>query len=242
MAERRVGTSGWSYDHWRGNFYPADLAKGKELEHYATVFDTVELNSSFYHLPKPKTARNWHERTPRAFVFAVKGSRYITHRLKLADASEPVQRLVDSIKPLAEKTGPILWQLSPGFACDQKRLASFLELKPPDQHWACEFRHESWFCPDVYELLAAHNCALVWADTPNYPLATIATADFIYARLHGHSHLYVSDYDDEQLRNWAQKLLAAAGEDRDIFAYFDNDAKGHAPKNALTMRQMLAQQ
>jgi len=242
MAERRVGTSGWSYDHWRGGFYPDDIARGKELEHYATVFDTVELNSSFYHLPKPKTAQGWHERTPHGFVFAVKGSRYISHRLKLTDAGEAVQRFVDSIKPLAEKSGPILWQLPPGFACDRQRLASFLELKPPDQRWAWEFRHESWFCSEVYELLERHNCALVWADTPDYPLETVATADFIYTRLHGHDKLYVSNYSDEQLESWTEKLLAAAGDECDIFVYFDNDTKGHAPRNAVTMRQMLRQQ
>ncbi len=239
MAERRVGTSGWSYDHWRGNFYPDELAKGRELEHYATVFDTVELNSSFYHLPKPTTARSWHKRTPPGFLFAVKGSRYISHRLKLTDAGEALQRFADSIKPLAEKSGPILWQLPPGFAYARQRLASFLELKPPEQRWAWEFRHESWFCPEVYELLEAHNCALVWADTPDYPLETVVTADFIYARLHGHEKLYVSNYTDEQLEDWAEKLLVAAGSERDIFVYFDNDAAGHAPRNALTLREIL---
>jgi len=241
MAERRVGTSGWSYAHWRGDFYPDDLPRGKELEHYATVFDTVELNSSFYHLPKPKTAQSWHERTPPGFVFAMKGSRYISHRLKLTGAGEAVQRFVDSIKPLARKSGPILWQLPPGFTCDQQRLASFLELKPPEQRWALEFRHEGWFYPEVYELLETHNCALVWADTPDYPLKTVVTADFIYARLHGHEKLYISNYSHEQLESWAERLLAAAGDERDIFAYFDNDAEGHAPRNAITMRQMLTQ-
>ncbi len=239
MAERRVGTSGWSYDHWRGDFYPDDLTRGKELEHYATVFNTVELNSSFYHLPKPQTAQGWHERTPPGFVFAVKGSRYISHRLKLTEADEAMKRFTDSIKPLAEKTGPILWQLPPGFACDQQRLASFLELKPPDQRWAWEFRHESWFGPEVYELLEGYNCALVWADAPNYPLETVITADFTYARLHGHEKLYASNYSDEQLKDWAEKLVTAGGEERDIFVYFDNDAAGHAPRNALTLREML---
>jgi len=239
MTQRRVGTSGWSYQHWRGVFYPEDLPRGHELEHYTTVFDTVELNSSFYHMPKPQTVAGWHDRTPQGFLFAVKGSRFISHRRKLADCAEPVGRLMEVLGPMQEKTGPILWQLPAGFHCNVSQLGDFLDLRPADQRWAWEFRHESWFCDEVYALLGEHNCALVWADTPRYPLETVVTADFLYARLHGHEELYASNYSDEQLGWWAQQLTEAAGEDRDIFVYFDNDAEGYAPQNALNLRQMM---
>jgi len=239
VAQRRVGTSGWFYSNWRGSFYPDDLSRGKELEYYTTVFDTVELNASFYHMPKEKTARGWHDRTPDEFLFAIKGNRYISHRQKLDGCEEPLARFIQSIEPMGEKVGPILWQLPPGFHEDSARLADFLSLRPTDQRWAWEFRHESWFCDETYALLQQHNCALVWADTPEYPLETVVTADFLYARLHGHEKLYVSNYNDEQLHWWAEQLTQAAGEDRDIFVYFDNDAEGYAPQNALTLRQML---
>ena len=240
MAQQRVGTSGWSYQHWRGVFYPQDLRRGQELEHYTTVFDTVELNSSFYHIPQPQTAAGWYERTPQDFLFAVKGSRFISHRRKLADCQEPLQRLMEALQPMQEKVGLILWQLPPGLHCDVSRLDDFLQLRPAEQRWTWEFRHESWFCDEVYALLQEHNCALVWADTPKYPLETVVTTDFLYARLHGHEQLYASNYSDEQLRWWANQLMEAAGEDRDIFVYFDNDAEGYAPHNALALRQILA--
>lgn len=179
MAQRRAGTSGWSYKHWRGVFYPEDLAQGRELEYYTTVFDTVELNSSCYHIPKPITTQEWYERTLENFLFAIKGSRFIPHRKKLADCEEPLQRITQALEPLREKLGPILWQLSPGFHQDISRRGDFLTLQPADQRWAWEFRHKSWFCDEVYSLLEQHNCALVWGDTPKYPLETVVTAELL---------------------------------------------------------------
>jgi len=200
----------------------------------------VELNASFYGLPQQKTAQGWQERTPDNFLFAVKGSRYISHRLKLADCQEPLQRFLEALTPMQPKVGPILWQLPSGFHLNAARLEGFLQLRPPDQRWAWEFRHDSWFCEEVYALLQEHNCALVWADTPDYPLKTVVTTDFLYARLHGHEKLYASNYSDEQLGWWAEQLTEAAGQQRDIFVYFDNDIEGYAPQNALRLREILA--
>lgn len=240
MAEVRIGTSGWSYKHWHdGVFYPADLKRGQELAYYVTVFDTVEVNSSFYHVPKESTLRGWRERTPQGFVFALKASRYLTHRLKLQDAQEPLELFCSRAELLGDKLGPILFQLPPSFHVDLELLASFVALLPREARFTFEFRSDTWFCDEVYGLLEEHNVALTVADAPRYPYVERATADFVYLRLHGHEKLYASDYSEEQLREWAGKMEAWVAQGRDVYCYFDNDLHGHAPANAATLRQML---
>jgi len=241
MCQVHIGTSGWSYKHWQGLFYPPTVPASKYLEYYATVFDTVELNSTFYRTPQPKTAHNWYQRTPERFVFSVKGSRFITHRLRLRDCAEPLARQTEALQPLGEKLGPVFWQFPPSFGPDLPLLADFVALKPAGQRWAFEFRHPGWFSDEVYEFLAAHNCALIWADSPRYPLHTVATADFLYARLHGHEKLYASNYDDEQLRWWKAELEEKAQGRRSIYVYFDNDVHGYAPANARRLKEMFTQ-
>ena len=240
MAEIRVGTSGWSYRHWHGPFYPEGVARSHELEYYVTVFDTVEINGTFYGTPSKRAVEGWYQTAPEGFLYAVKGNRYITHNLKLNDPADAVQRMRAVIEPLGDKCGPILWQFGRNFSAHIDRLANYLKLRAPAERWAFEFRHESWFRDEVYQVLADHNCALVWADTPHYPLHLQVTADWLYCRLHGHEVLYVSAYDDRQLGWWQAQLHQASAGERDIFVYFDNDAMGRAPRDALRLREMLA--
>lgn len=235
----KIGTSGWSYAHWQGLFYPDKLPKEKWLEYYCQHFDTVELNSSFYHLPPPKTFENWYERTPKGFVFSVKGSRFISHILKLNDAREPLQKLLTNTAGLKEKLGPILFQLPPNFELDLERLKKFLKILPADKRFTFEFRHESWFCSEVYNLLRKNNFALTISDTPKYPLVFEVTADFVYVRLHGHEALYASKYLQTELSEWAKKIKNWLANDLDVYAYFDNDAHAHAIQNAQELKELI---
>lgn len=235
----RAGTSGWMYDHWRGRFYPQKLPRTRWFEYYLQVFDTVELNGTFYGTPQPETVQRWHDMTPPGFLFAVKGTRFLTHNKKLHDPEQSLQRHNEMLRPLKEKLGPILWQFSVKWELDPERLRHFLGLRPPGQRWCFEFRHASLFCGEVYEMLREHNCALVWADAEGYPFAPEVTADFLYARLHGHESLYASKYPRKQLGWWRDQLLENAAGKRDIFAYFDNDAHGNAPHDAWRLRELL---
>jgi len=240
MPEVRVGTSGWSYKHWHGGvFYPEDLRRGQELAYYVTVFDTVEVNSSFYHLPRESTLEGWRQKTPEGFLFALKANRYITHRLNLKDAQEPLELFCSRAGLLGEKLGPILLQLAPSFHLDLDRLRSFAALLPGDKRFTFEFRSDTWFCEEVYALLEEHNVALTIADAPRYPCVERATADFVYLRLHGHEKLYASNYSDQQLAEWAEKIRGWRAEGRDVHCYFDNDFHGYAPANAATLRRMV---
>ncbi len=235
-----IGTSGWSYNHWKGLFYPEELSKEEWLEYYTQSFDSVELNSSFYHLPKLKTFENWRKRTPEDFVFSVKGSRFISHILKLNNGREPLQNLLDNASGLGPKLGPVLFQLPPNFKLDFERLEKFAKILPTDQRFTFEFRHESWFCEEVYNLLKENNLALTISDTPKYPLVEKVTADFVYVRLHGHEVLYTSKYSKPELKGWAEKIKAWLADDRDVYIYFDNDAHAHAVTNAKELKTLLS--
>lgn len=235
-----IGTSGWFYKHWlNGAFYPADLGAGRELEYYATKFSTVEINSSFYHNPREKTYKNWHRRTPRDFTFSLKGSRFISHILKLNTALEPLQDLIAGASLLEEKLGPILFQLPPNFEYNFDRLEKFTSLLPRDKRFTFEFRHQSWFTAKVYSLFSKNNIALTISDTPSYPLVVKSTADFVYIRLHGRERLYASRYTDEQLKEWAARIKRWLSLGKDVYCYFDNDAQAFAPKNALELKAHL---
>ncbi len=236
----RIGTSGWSYAHWQGLFYPQNLPKEKWLEYYCQYFDTVELNSSFYHLPQKKTFKNWRQRTPKNFLFSIKASRFISHLLKLNGASESLENLLDNALGLKEKLGPILFQFPPNFELDVERLGKFLKILPADKRFTFEFRHESWFCPKVYKMLAKNNLALTISDTPNYPLVFETTADFVYIRLHGHEVLYASKYSQAELSEWTQKIKGWLADGLDVYIYFDNDANAHAVENAKELKFLAA--
>lgn len=235
-----IGASGWHYDHWRGPFYPPDLDQNAMLAHYAASLPTVEINRTFYSLPERETLQTWRDSTPDGFVFAVKASRYITHMKKLKDCAEPLARLNGLIEALRPKLGPLLFQLPPKWRRNTRRLADFLALLPPDGAHAFEFRDPSWFHPEVYEVLARHGAAFCIYDLAGTQSPRETTADLVYVRLHGPAQqAYQGSYADQDLAGWAGALSAWARQGREVWCFFDNDQAGHAPQNAVRLRQML---
>ncbi|WEX11757.1 DUF72 domain-containing protein [Chelativorans sp. AA-79] len=282
----RIGISGWTYKPWRGVFYPEGLPQKRELAYAAEHFRTLEINGTFYGMQRPESFARWCGETPDDFVFAIKGSRYITHMKRLNGVETPLANfLASGPLRLGPKLGPILWQFPPRMKFDPERFEAFFKLLPSDTEaaaalarrhdrrlegraWteagisqpirhAVEIRHDS-FCTGAFiDLLRRYNIALVCADTPDWPLLMDVAADFIYCRLHGSEHLYSSGYDDEALDRWATRIKAwvkgrepvdanrvlsptkpqPAG--RDVYVYFDNDAKVHAPFNAADLAARL---
>ncbi len=239
----RIGCSGWVYDDWRTSFYPPRLGQARWLAHYAGVFDTVELNSTFYRLARPGAAARWVQQTPPGFLFAAKASRYLTHVKRLTDLDRGVERYYASIAPLveAQRLGPIVWQLPATFRRDDERLARTLERVaelPPGRH-AFEFRHPSWFAPEVEALLRIHGAALVIGDTPKRPFQTHAlTADFTLVRFHHGHRGRRGNYSETELREWADRLREWS-RTVDVYAYFNNDWERFAPRNARRLRALL---
>jgi uncharacterized protein YecE (DUF72 family) len=236
----RIGCSGWNYRSWRDGFYPKGLPASRWLEHYATVFDTVEVNTTFYRLARRDAVQRWVRQTPEGFCFAVKASRYLTHMKRLTDLDRGVQRLYEPLEPLADagRLGPMLWQLPPNFHRDGERLARALDALPPGRH-AFEFRHPSWFCDDVYELLRRHGVALAIGDRPELDFQTFEiTADFTYVRFHHGRRGRRGNYSETELREWAQRIARWA-RDVDVYAYFNNDWEVFAPRNARALLRML---
>lgn len=234
-----VGTSGWSYQHWHKRFYPEEVSPDKWLEYYTHHFPTVEINSSFYHLPQARTFAGWNERTPGGFVFSVKASRYLTHVLKLGHAEEAWRAFIDRAKILGGKLGPILFQLPPGMKADEERLRGFLAILPDDYRYAFEFRHLSWFNDHTYAHLRAKGAGLVVADSPRYPTAFETTAPFVFVRMHGGSQLYSSEYTKEELAAYAERIRGWLAAGLAVYVYFNNDAYGFAIKNARELTGML---
>ena len=234
-----IGTSGFYYDSWYGKFYPDDLSKRKLLEYYSGVFNTVELNSTFYHLPKESTVMGWCEKVGRGFLFSVKVSKYITHRLKLKGAHEPLELFFSRVRGFGRKLGVVLFQLPPSLKRDDDLLASFLSQLPSVYRYAIEFRHESWFDEGVYQLLKEADVAFCAQSHPRLPETLVVTSRIIYVRFHGVPKLYTSSYSDGALRRWAKELKEASGGKREIFCYFNNDVEGHAVENAMTLRKYL---
>jgi uncharacterized protein YecE (DUF72 family) len=240
MAGVRVGCSGWSYQHWRERVYPDGVPQRRWLEHYATLFDTVEVNATFYRLPRRETVAEWVERTPPDFLLAVKASRFLTHVRRLSDVGRGLERFYERIAPLLDspKMGPVLWQLPKTFHRDDERLAGALVRLPPGRH-CFEFRHESWFAPEVYELLREHGAALVIGDHPARPFqAHELTADWTYVRFHSGSRGRRGNYSDRELETWARRIAAWRSR-TEVLAYFNNDWEGFAVRNALALRARL---
>jgi uncharacterized protein YecE (DUF72 family) len=235
----RIGCSGWSYQHWKGRFYPGRAPESGWLGLYAETFDTVEVNATFYRLPLRSTVAGWAARTPRTFLFAVKASRYLTHVKRLRDLPAGLARLEERIAPLreADKLGPVLWQLPASFRRDDVRLAETLARLPDGRH-AFEFRHPSWFDDDVYALLREHRAALVVADRNGLPEAPwVDTAGWWYVRLHHGRAGRRGNYSPAELARWAERLRSRSG---DAYVYFNNDWEGFAPQNAATLRSLVA--
>jgi uncharacterized protein YecE (DUF72 family) len=234
-----IGTSGWHYNHWQGPFYPEDLAKSDFLRYYRQKFQTVEINNSFYQLPKEKTLIDWRETVSGDFLFAVKASRYITHLKKLTDTQEPVQRLLARIKLLAEKLGPVLFQLPPNFRFNAARLETFLQALPRDCRYALEFRDPSWLNPKTCRLLSDHQAAFCIYEFAGRCSPQEVTTDFVYIRLHGPGGACQGSYDLARLSEWARAISAWALQGKEVFCYFNNDQAGYAAQNALTLQNLL---
>jgi uncharacterized protein YecE (DUF72 family) len=233
MPTLHVGCSGFFYDHWKGNFYLADLPKKRWLEHYAKTFSTVELNVTFYQLPDKETFNRWYEETPPGFVFSVKGSRFITHVKKLKASAEPIDVFFSRVLALREKLGVILWQLPPRLKADSERLADFLELlKPYGTRNTFEFRDKSWISKKVFSVIEKAKAALCMADWPEFLNDLPVSADFVYMRKHGEDGGYATCYSPEQLKADAVRIRRYIRQGKDVFIYFNNDAFGYAPKNA----------
>ncbi len=285
-ATVRIGISGWTYRPWRGVFYPKGLAQKRELAFAAETFRSIEINGTFYGLQRPEAFARWRDETPDDFVFAIKGSRYITHMLKLRNIEAPLANFMASgVLRLGPKLGPILWQFPPNLKFEPERFRAFLQLLPRDTHeaaalarrrdarlvgrdWldsdaqqplrhALEIRHDSFRSPDFIDLLREYDAALVCADTVEWPLLMDLTSDFVYCRLHGSEQLYVSGYGDAALDRWAARIRAWAdgrepsdaarvlpptpplAKGRDVYVYFDNDAKIRAPTDAAALTDKL---
>jgi len=233
----RIGTSGWHYGHWEGLYYPAGLPKSKWFEYYAKDFDTVEINNTFYQLPKQETFKNWHKQAPDNFIYTVKANRFITHIKRLKDAEETLPRFFERAELLKESLGPILYQLPPGFHKDLDRLRDFLQVLPRNRTAVFEFRHESWFSQDTYDLLDKFGVGFCIHDLLGVPTPRVITGQVIYIRFHGTIGRYDGNYSKSALKNWAEWIKEHISQVRSVYAYFNNDVSGHAVANALTMKE-----
>ncbi len=240
LGEVRIGTSGWHYKHWVGAFYPARTPPAKMLAYYAARFDTVELNNSFYHLPKEPALHYWRECTPESFCFAVKGSRFLTHMKKLKDPEAGLDKFMAAAETLGAKLGPILFQLPPNWELNLERLHLFLKALPSYHHYAFEFRNSTWDVQPVYDLLAQHNAAYCVFDLAGYQSPLKVTADFAYIRLHGPGGKYQGSYSEEALCEWARQIAEWQRGLRTVYCYFDNDDSGYAAWNALRLKELIA--
>jgi uncharacterized protein YecE (DUF72 family) len=235
-----VGCSGWNYRDWRGTVYPDGVPARRWLEHYATLFRTVEVNATFYRLPSAEAVENWAAQTPGDFLFSVKASRYLTHVKRLKGVREGGKRFTASIEALrdAGKLGPVLWQLPETSHRDDDRLKEALDALPGGRH-CFEFRHPSWFCSEVYGLLHTFGVALVEADDPRRPLPRPPlTADFAFIRFHHGHRGRRGNYSDGELREWAERVRGLRAE-AEVFAYFNNDWEAFAVRNARRLRGLV---
>jgi uncharacterized protein YecE (DUF72 family) len=224
------------YDSWRGGLYPDREPKRRWLEVYAQHFDTVEVNSTFYRLARAQAVSGWVNQTPGDFLFAVKASRYLTHVRRLAGIGEGIARFYEPLEPLLSsgKLGPVLWQLPENFHRDDQRLAGWLEVLPPGRH-TIEFRHQSWFVPEVMELLRERQVALTIGDHPARPFQSHeSTAAWRFIRLHYGSRGRGGNYSATEVAQWAERLDRWRRAE-EAFVYFNNDWNGYAPANARTL-------
>jgi len=235
----RIGTSGWHYDHWSGLYYPADLSKSKWFEYYARDFDTVEINNTFYQLPKQQTFENWHEQAPKNFIFTVKANRFITHIKRLKDAEETLPRFFERAELLKEKLGLVLYQLPPGFHKDLERLTYFLGVLPKNHTAIFEFRHESWFSDDTYELLNKFGVGFCIHDLVDVPSPRVITGEIIYIRFHGPTGRYAGNYCKSALQNWAEWITDNIKGKKAVYVYFNNDFNAYAVYNAKTLKEQF---
>lgn len=253
-----IGTSGWAYGHWQHVFYPADLPAKERLGYYARHFQTVELNYSFYHLPRPSTYLKWYQETPPGFIFAVKASRFITHVKRLKEVRGAWVKFSENALHLKEKLGPVLFQFPPGFRFGEEEFSLLREFlafinsfspvlnlpsgELPSLRFAFEFRHKSWDNPLVYELLKKYNTAWVIADSSRYPKVKTVTGSIVYIRMHGPEVMFGSKYSGEELEELAREIKSWQSAGLDVYVYFNNDFQGYAVENARELISLLSNQ
>ena len=233
-----IGTSGWHYKHWRGTFYPEGTKASEQFPYYQKFFSTVELNNPFYRLPSKETFTTWKESVAPDFTFAVKASRYITHMKYLKDPEETLHDFMENVVYLGEKLGVILFQLPPGWKVNIERLQQFLDKLPPSFRYVFEFRNETWYSTEVFDLLRRHNCAFCIYELAGHITPFEVTADFIYLRLHGPGNKYQGSYSDYDLRQWAATCKSWATT-KEVYVYFDNDDQGFAAFNAIRLQELV---
>jgi uncharacterized protein YecE (DUF72 family) len=241
ISKAQIGTSGWNYKSWRDGFY-GDTPQKEWLRFCAERFTGIEVNGTFYKLPEKSTFKKWRDSTPEDFLFAIKGHRYVTHNKKLIDVEESVIRCRDAASPLGNRLAAVVWQLPAFLKKDMERLTKFVNVLT--RRWkstrhAIEFRHKSWFDDDVAECLKDHGVAICMSDAPDWPMWEKITTDVVYIRLHGHTRKYASSYNKPALKKWAARIRGWLQENRAVHVYFDNDAEGAAPRNALALLEML---
>lgn len=229
MSDLCIGTSGWVYKGWAGTFYPPRLSPPKKFAFYASQFSTVEINNTFYRLPTEKAVRGWHDQAPPGFLYAVKGSRFVTQVKKLSVEPVNLALILDRLQPLKKHLGPILWQLPPNFGINVERLQRFLAMLPRRFEHAIEFRHPSWMDRKVFKLLNEHNVAHASVSSLRMPLNLTVTGNLVYIRFHGLEDGYAHDYTVQELKPWADHCRYALRHGLRVFAYFNNDLNTRAP-------------
>jgi len=258
MKKVFVGTSGFAYSHWRGIFYPQDLSPKDWFSYYTKYFDTVELNVSFYRLPRKEAFASWRKKAGDKFVFAIKGWRMITHIRKLKKCQEEIKKFFEAANGLKSQISNVksqnqisnlksknlnkdivLWQLPPSLKFDSFRLADFLAMLPENWRYAFEFRHPSWGNEKTWEILREYKAAVVFQDFPGWPIFDEITADFVYLRFHGKESLYSSCYTEKELKDWAKKIKNWQKQGLDVYVYFNNDALGYAIENAKKLKALI---
>jgi len=236
----RIGTSGWIYPHWRGTFYPPDLPERGWFAFYSRLFDTVEINNTFYRLPPAEIFDGWRRRAPAGFVYAVKASRFLTHLKKLKDASEPLESILSRARELAGHLGPILYQLPPNWRCDLDRIHRFIALLPRDLQHVFEFRDPSWHTEEIRSLFAENGVGFCIHDLHGCSCPFWITARHVYLRFHGPTQVaYAGCYDRTQLGTWAEKIRQLQASGHDVYAYFNNDQNAYAVANARELSELV---
>jgi uncharacterized protein YecE (DUF72 family) len=237
----RIGCSGWNYKHWRERFYPKGLPVSRWFAFYADHFDTVEINNSFYMLPKAETFDKWREQAPPGFRYAVKANRYLTQAKKLKDCEEPMERMMPLFRRLDQALGPVLYQLPPRLKLNLERLESFLQLVPKDVTNVFEFRDPSWYVPETLALLELYGASFCVHDMAGSASGRVAVGPIAYVRFHGGEGKYWGRYSDETLLSWTDWIVEQSARGRETWCYFNNDIDGHAIHDAQTLRAMVRQ-
>jgi len=228
------------YQHWSGNFYPPDLSSDRWLDYYTRKLNSLEINNSFYQLPSRETFKNWRLSAPENFIFSVKANRYITHMKKLKDAEQSTERFFNNVRALKEKCGPILFQLPPRWKKNQERLKKFLKTLPEGFKYAFEFRDTTWFSDEIYGTLSDYNAALCIYQFAGVLSPRKVTSDYIYIRLHGpEKAAYRGKYSEKELSEWTEAICSWFDEGKEVYCYFDNDEKGYAAQNAVSLKELV---